>query len=297
MKKKLLHTIFLICFFCINNLFAQTIVFHEDFETVDSMSSSGMPAWFQDSLLEVSGSHCMRDTVLTGDSAYLVTNAFSTVGFNSVILDFWHICKISFADKAIVEVSNNNGVTWTQLTAAQYLGISGFGQNNSFSSATYGLASTSWDPFNDLSIPDNTWWKHETFDLSSITSNFPLVKVRFKIKDENSSGSDGNYGWLIDDVHVTATFLSSVASIDKHSNSINIIPNPTNGIFHLEEMGWMIDNSTITVSDVYGNETWKNSGNKSGVTTIDLSSEPSGIYFVKVVTGSETEIRKVILCK
>ncbi|MCX6292492.1 MAG: immune inhibitor A [Bacteroidetes bacterium] len=200
--KRILLT--LISLFALSFSYAQTTVFHEDFEVVDSVTSSGNPTWFQESLVQVSGSHCMRDTILLGDTAYLTSNTFSTIGFNSVQMDFWHICKISFADKGTIEVSNDNGVTWTQLTSTQYLSTSGFSTSNNFSSYAYGLSSSGWDPFNDLSIPDNTWWKHEVFDLSLLIPNSAQAKIRFEIFDGNSSGGDGNYGWVIDDINVIA---------------------------------------------------------------------------------------------
>ncbi len=192
----------LISVFIFSFAHAQINIFHENFEVVDSMTSSGIPTWFQQAGLQVSGSHCMRDTVAANDTSYLTTIAFSTVGNFNVLLDFWHICKISFTDAGIVEVSNNNGTTWHRLTSAEYLSVSGFSTNNLFSSVVYGQTGTGWDPFNDFTIPTNTWWKHELFDISTFGGNASNVKVRFRLQDGNTSGSDGNYGWLIDDVNV-----------------------------------------------------------------------------------------------
>src|SRR5947207_970773 len=92
---------------------AQTIVFHEDFEVVDSMTSGGTPAWFQDSNYHTNGTHCIRDTVGVNGTAYLTSDAFNTTGNLFVLLSFDQICKISFADQGYVEVSNDNGSTWS----------------------------------------------------------------------------------------------------------------------------------------------------------------------------------------
>src|SRR5437773_51132 len=103
---------------------SQSIVFHENFETVDSMISSGTPGWFQDSNFHTDGTHCIRDTVALLDTAYLTSISFSTVGYFFVTLSFDQICKISFADQGHVEVSNNNGLTWTVLPTNSYFGSS-----------------------------------------------------------------------------------------------------------------------------------------------------------------------------
>lgn len=188
--------------FIATSLQAQTTVFSENMETIDSVSSSGNPTWFQSNALSTSGTFSIRDTVAQADSAYLTTNTFSTTGNTFVILNFNHICKISFADGGTVEVSIDNGANWTQLTSAQYLGTSGFGVNNKFNSAAY---PPTWLPASDTATPNATWWKPESFDLSAIAANAAQVKVRFKIQDGNNNGNSRNFGWLIDDIQVIAS--------------------------------------------------------------------------------------------
>ncbi|HLG02734.1 MAG TPA: hypothetical protein VI731_04005, partial [Bacteroidia bacterium] len=182
---------------------AQTIVFHEDFETADSVASSGSPTWGQEGVLQVSGSFSYRNQVATSTASYLTTNAFSTIGNSFVLLDFEQICKIEFNDAGTVEVSNDNGTTWTQLTANEYLGVAAFAtMGNRFASNSY---SGAWVPGNNSAVPNNTWWWHEQFDISSLVSNAAQVKVRFKLSDINNNGSNSNYGWILDDVIVTAS--------------------------------------------------------------------------------------------
>src|SRR5438477_4168937 len=108
--KRILLTVLGLFFFLFTQ--AQTSVFHEDFEVVDSVVSSGNPTWYQNNTgLYTSATHCIRDTVVAissavGDSAYLTTIAFSTTGNSNVILNFNHICKISVLNGGTIEVSN-----------------------------------------------------------------------------------------------------------------------------------------------------------------------------------------------
>ena len=196
---------------------AQTSVFHENFELVDSMSSSGNPTWFQQAGYFTSPSNCMRDTTVAvspgvGDSSLLTTISFSTINNFFISLNFKHICKINVADAGTVEVSNDNGTSWTQLTAAQRTSPTGGFATNVFNSATYGQTAAGWFPQigNDTVTPTQSWWKAESFDISALTQNAANVKIRFKLKDRNGNGNQGNYGWLIDDINVVASFYELI---------------------------------------------------------------------------------------
>ena len=183
--------------------FGQTIVFQENFDPpslADSVSSSGTPIWSIDNTLSVSTPNSYLNQVGLATSNYLETNTFSTVGNTFVILEFDHICKIEFFDAATVEVSSDNGATWTQVTCPHYLGNGTFClPGDKFASNAYLL----WDPGNATTVPLNTWWQGETFDVSTLLSNTAQAKIRFKLQDVNNSGASGNYGWLIDNIKVT----------------------------------------------------------------------------------------------
>jgi hypothetical protein len=182
---------------------AQTTVFHENFEPAsyaDSVTSIPTAKWTTTNTLSVSGSYADSCTLLANDSIELITNTFSTQGHAFVMLQFQHICKIEFFDHAYVFVSVDNGVTWTQLTFAHYMGQGQFGIiGNKFSSTAYPF---DWDPAIPNSQPNNSWWKKEYFDISSIASNSTQVKVKFVLEDGNGTGAAGNYGWLLDDIKV-----------------------------------------------------------------------------------------------
>jgi hypothetical protein len=183
-------------------IFAQTISFSEDFETTPlGVSSSGSASWARSSILQVSGIYSDSVTfTASGDSAYLTTNSFSTSSKQFVKLEFDQICKLEYFDGGIIEVSTDNGATWTQLTGSQYLGNAQFATiGNKFNSISY---ATIWDPSNNFAQPTNSWWQHEIFDISSLAGNSSQVKVRFYAFDGNGNANAGNYGWLIDNIKV-----------------------------------------------------------------------------------------------
>ena len=199
MKKIILSIAILTIYF---SVFAQTVVFNEDFESGLSVTSSGTPVWAVSTNLFNSGSKSDSNRVATNDTSYLTTNAFNTVGNSFVILEFAHICKIESQDAAEIQVSNNNGVSWTTLTETEYLGTGLFtaSTGNKFTANTY----SGWLSGNNGAIPASSWWRNEQFDISSIAANETQVKVRFILRDANGNGNNGNYGWLIDDIKVTA---------------------------------------------------------------------------------------------
>jgi hypothetical protein len=272
-------------------------IFHEDFEVVDSMTTSGAAPWFQESGYHTNGSFCMRDTVSLGGTAYLTSIPFSTAGDDHVVLYFDQICKISFADHGYIEVSADNGSSWTTLPGSSYLGSSSFFPNfNYFSSFSY---DSTWDAAHDHTLPQNSWWRREAFDLSAVAANSAQVKVRFNLSDGNGNGSAGNYGWLVDQVMVAASALNphSVLSINRHVNNLTIYPNPSTGIFYMRKDDWMKYNSLIIVRDILGNEILNMTSIKSELIALDLSLQPNGIYFVSVMSDSKTMNQKVIICK
>jgi hypothetical protein len=120
------------------------------------------------------------------------------------MLHFDHICKIEFFDEAYIEVSNNNGTTWTRLTGAQYQGISQFAtQGNKFTAAAYAI---DWAA-GSIAVPSNAWWKSEVFDISLLVGNAPNVLIRFILKDALMGNTmPDNYAWFIDNIRVIGAF-------------------------------------------------------------------------------------------
>lgn len=188
-------------------LHGQTLLYSENFEintAPDSVTFAGTGTWGTSTSLASQGlrSDSLR-MVNSGDSVVMTTDAFSTIGNSFVMLHFDHICKIEFNDEGYIEVSNNNGITWTRLTAAQYQGLVQFGtQGNKFSSMSY----QDWVP-TVQAVPSNAWWKGEIFDISLLVGNASQVRIRFVLKDAIPGFTLGdNYAWFIDNIRVIGAF-------------------------------------------------------------------------------------------
>ncbi len=197
---------------------AQTVVFQEGFEvpgginmltTADSagFSTTNFTPWSLSTHLAKSGVRSDSNRVQTGKTIFLTTNSFSTVGNTYVILEFSQICKLHFADGGQIEVSTNGGTSWSLLTAAYYQG-SGVMALNKFSESSY---NNDWMPGDTLVKPTNAWWRNEKFDISAIAANQANVKIRFKFNGSGNPTGFGRYGWLLDDIKVTASPSELVA--------------------------------------------------------------------------------------
>ncbi|MEO8149222.1 MAG: hypothetical protein ABI723_16365 [Bacteroidia bacterium] len=201
---KTIITTFLLCIVVFYS-HAQTIVYHENMEVIDSiisntLTSNGNVAFNADTAFHHDGNQSYYCTFGIGDVATATTDSFDLTGNTFVLLKFWHICKVEFFDQGLVQVSNDGGATWINLTCSQYLGSSNFcSQGNKFTEAAY----NTWVP-GSPTVPDSTWWKEETFDVSTILGNVTNAMIRFRLADMNNNGMSGRFGWLIDDIRVIA---------------------------------------------------------------------------------------------
>ncbi|HCB61072.1 MAG: hypothetical protein A2W93_07150 [Bacteroidetes bacterium GWF2_43_63] len=186
--------------FAVSAAKSQTIVLNEDFESAPyDLTSSGPIAWGINSRLHASGSFSDTCTLGLTSTSYLTTPAFSTTGNTSVVLEFKQICKIESGDAGQIEYSIDGGATWTLVTISNYLGVGSFASNK-FTEFSY---PTTWAAGVGATVPQNTWWKTEQFDLSGLVGNQASVKIRFKLSDGNNNGANQRTGWSLDDVKVT----------------------------------------------------------------------------------------------
>lgn len=200
-KRKLLAVIFILVS---TNLISQTVILDEGFENATtSFTASGTVGWGKSSALKATGNYSDSTRIVNqNDSAILISPSFSTTGFSNVYLEFDQICKLSFFNDATIHVSVDNGSTWTQLTSVQYLGSAPFATTgNRFNAVSY----IEWLAANSNAIPQNSWWKHELFDLSTLAANSPNVKIKFMAKDSYHFGGQGCYGWLLDNIKILAS--------------------------------------------------------------------------------------------
>ncbi|HPF01401.1 MAG TPA: hypothetical protein PKY63_12100, partial [Bacteroidales bacterium] len=205
MKSKLLMIIWgvLISTF---SLQAQTTVLSEDFETLPlDLTSSGSGNWERTTLLAAGGTYSDTATAVLSGHSYLTTPSFSTLGNYMVRLEFDQICKIELFDGGYIEYSLDGGTTWIVVTSTYYQG-SGSMASNKFTANSY---TSTWVASDFDTIPNNTWWKHETFELGSLVGNQANVMLRFRLSDLNNNGANTHYGWALDNVLITMALSES----------------------------------------------------------------------------------------
>ena len=142
----------------------------------------------------------------TGGTAALVSAPaydFSTNMYSNVQLQFSHICKISPCDKAKIEYKYQGSNIWHSLELSSYRGASTRYDTNGFNAASY----PEWAAADSLKMPQQSWWKEETFDLSP-DLGFQIAEIRFVITKGAVQGTQISYGWLLENVRVTAATYS-----------------------------------------------------------------------------------------
>ena len=257
MKKLLLFGFLFIAFSALSQPVIST-VYSENFDSINIKGTTYKGAGtgtagplFQFSVnnqLQVSppNSYTAKPVAGTQDSIFFETDAFSTVGMTFARLTFRHIAKILVADRANIQISTNNGATWTTVIPDNpsgtppvagnvvYLGQSvyyrsvGYFNDVAYSGININNSTNIWDGPIGNTFPTNNWWVEEVFDISALAcgaTGFPQVKIRFMCAFP--FGNDGNpnralkAGWFIDNVKVevstcelynpTATFTLGVS--------------------------------------------------------------------------------------
>lgn len=125
-------------------------------------------------------------------------------------------------------------------------------------------------------------WRRESIDISSFISN-PSVQVVFRATTNN-----GNNIYL-DNVNVTTRTLPAQLK----QKGYLVLPNPFNNQFNIWHLQTPTTLKYVNVYDSKGALVWSRAFNKNSekVISVDLSSQPAGVYMVNV--GYEDEYRNV----
>ncbi len=136
-----------------------------------------------------------------GDSTILTTPPydFHSVSYTNVLLRFNHICKISSKDTVRIEYKwGLNG--WAPIPATYYLGKATNYATKGFNTTSY----PEWNTGDSLTLPSQSWWKEELFDVGFLVGGESNVQFRFVIKRGKTPGTQISYGWLLDNFEIVA---------------------------------------------------------------------------------------------
>lgn len=193
-----------------------------------------------------------------------MTNPIDLIGYSNPRLSFWTKWDIENNwDYGQVEISTNNGTTWTPL-AGRYtnLGTGSFQPNG--------------QPLYDGA---QTNWVREEINLSSY--NYNQVKLRFKLRTDGSVQRDG---WYLDDIAVMVYMpvpveLTSFTAIAEQSKVILNWETAT----EVNNYGFEIQRSnTSSSSQLSGDFGWEELGYVPGAGN---SSSPKTYSFIDDVNG------------
>ena len=186
-------------------------------------AANGWMIFDSDSLGSITGAPNPMD-------GYLVSPSYSCTGHATVMLGFQQLFR-RFNDSCFVEVSNNNGSTWTTFPVIE---------NNAMAYNT--------------TLANNPTLSR--INISSVAANQANVKIRFHYNGKEAGGS---FNWLIDDV-----YLSELDPVDlgiSLSTFGGNSPEPTfNDIYVYQNLPLSLVDSLypLTVMQNYGSTTGTN---------------------------------------
>jgi N-acetylneuraminic acid mutarotase len=127
----------------------------------------------------------------------------------------------------------------------------------------------------------NTWTP-----VATLTGVGRWTGVSFSIGDRGyiGTGYDSVNDYLEDYWEYTPSVFSGVASFAKQTGGISVYPNPSNGQFNLQITNYEVGIKNIEVYNILGEKVYSNPfAIHNSQFTIDLSSQPSGIYLYRVM--------------
>lgn len=137
------------------------------------------------------------------------------------------------------------------------------------------------------SHPDSTIWKC-TFEYDSY--GMPIRRDEYVY----------NPAYITADSLVFTSYYyykpntTGVTTAQSEASHISIFPNPTSGIFTLQ-LPALTDEAEITISDFTGKVVLTKSINNTNLPTVNLSGNPPGNYIVRVTSGDQTFLDKIVL--
>lgn len=98
-------------------------------------------------------------------------------------------------------------------------------------------------------------------------------------------------------VNVQCGTTNGVSNI-LNEKTISIYPNPSNGKFQLANKQTTLDNLKMTIYNAVGEKIYSTKTGNSQLLTVDISSQPNGVYFLKISSkNNESFTQKLIIQK
>ena len=231
----------------------------------------------------------------TGDTMVLTSPIYDFYAGShvQVLLKFKHICKVSPRDKVQVEYKRAKE-DWKPIPATCYLGEASNYLTTGFNANSY----SEWVASDSIAYPSESWWKEETFDVTSEVALDDEVQFRFVITKGNTPGTNVSYGWLIDDIEIlVSTYMIAKPVVEfvypfTQNNVYNTGPFTINARVKTTtpapiRIPWLVYTSTfegvsatdsVEMTHVSGNELWE----------AEIPAFEKGTIVSYSITGSDT---------
>lgn len=131
------------------------------------------------------------------------------------------------------------------------------------------------------------------FSAGNSSANAVTIQEDDRIVVAGSADDGTNTYFALARLHAGDVYPLAVEE-QSHSNPWQAFPNPTSDLLTVRFDQKPKEQASLTVFNQLG-QAVSQSSSRSQSTTIDLEAQPSGIYFLKVVVGSESYTRKVII--
>jgi len=261
-----------------------TNALQEDFETGNFPPTSWEtpPATFSwQSIVVDTGINCQPNTVAyvdhyyiqqNGKEASLVSNKMKlgggTTAQNWLTFDYAYAGYAAGYDDGLrIEFSTDCGTTWDSIYGA----IGPYLQTTAY-------VGSPW-------YPTCGSWETDSINLSNWGLNGDTIMVKFVAIND--------YGnrFFMDNININGQNIITIEEVENTNINTSIYPNPNKGIFSIRT-----DASYMKV-EVYSalGRLVEDKIISSGLQQINLSKEPKGIYFVKLMHNGKNEQRKLIL--
>jgi hypothetical protein len=192
------------------------------------------------------------------------------------ILSFFHKFDTdTLTDGGIIEVSYDDGESWKNILddkdhiSTNFIGI----YNDTIMGSEYGFSGRS-DGWQYVEL--YWWWAALTSGKNAQIERLakPLIRFRF-VSDSINTQKEG---WMIDDIVFRGYDVGGAIS-EQIRQSIEIFPNPSNGIIHVKYENINTNDLNFTVYNLSGQLMLKD---KISNNQIDISSLKNGIYIYKI---------------
>ncbi len=255
-----------------------TLLYDNGSSTATNYTTSG--SWGLSTTKFVSPPNSITDSPTgnyTGNQNKSITTLNPMVLTNAVYAHLQYFTKFELekdGDKAQILITTNNGTTWTPL-CAKY----------TTSPASTGGTVLLYDGIQGDFV-------REDIDLSLYLGQ--TIKLRFLFTSDPSVNKDGFY---FDDllVRIIPSTVTGIAQSVLVKENIVLSPNPSNGNFNLLNPDGVEMN--VAVHNSLGQLVYEKQNISALHSDINLQDQPTGIYFVKIKSGGEEVVKKIVVEK